>query len=511
MISNQHTENGRAIESHSWSNRFFTLAVAGILFLTMYPFQFSTPKPYRGLPLFLGMGGKLDGLQDIFLNILLFIPFGFALGTKLLGRGKSWKTTLIYTLLAGALFSYAIELTQLYIPYRDSGWLDVFTNATGSVVGDVCAFLVGEWVFRHLTTIQQKLRVRLAPERLAAILAIYFGVWCVASAFLTQKISLGDWRTDSFLVFRNDATGLHPWNGHVLRVEIWDRAFSGKLAKQLTSNIGPAVPDDPIVNLNFGDERPVAPGSHAAANGTSSQQGQPAVMSASPTLSDYLVRRLKQSNQFSLRIVLAPAEQQPNGRILALSQKSGFQDFYLNQFGDELVFWFRTPITVHWHRLSSRIPDALSTGQVRSMLFSYDGAAFRSYMDGKEIENRSLGVQTALASYVRYLNENELKGYRDIFYALVFFPAGALLGIAITRPFLRRSDRFMIAAAGALGPSVLFEWIVTRASRAPFSVGNVAFSVIYVLLGLLWMLADGLLAARPTASSGVSFETTANP
>lgn len=509
MISNQHTENGRAIESHSWSNRFLTLAVAGILFLTMYPFELSAPKPYRSLPLLLGSGGKGGGLLDIFLNILLFVPFGFALGTKLLRRGKSWGTILICTLAAGALFSYAIELTQLYVPFRDSGWQDVFTNTTGSVIGGVAAFLISRWVFSRLTAMQQAVRTWATPRRLAAVLLIYFGVWCVASAFLLQKISVRDWRTDSLLVFGNDATGLHPWKGHLLRVEIWDRAIPDKLAAQLTSSTGPAAADEPIVNLDFGNERPVASGNRPAAAATP-QQAESLVMSASPTLSDFLVRRVQQSNQFALRVVLAPPQTESSGRILALSQRSGFLDFYLNQLNDELVFWFRTPVTVHWHRLSWRIPHAMSTGQIHTALFSYDGATFSSYMDGKEIESRSLGVQTALASYVRYLNENELKGYRDIFYAIIFFPAGALLGIGIARPLLHATDRLVIAAAGVLLPSVLFEWIVTRASRAPFSFVNVAFSATYVILGLLWMNADGLLTNVP-ASSGASVETTANP
>ena len=39
------------------------------------------------------------------------------------------------TLLAGALFSYTVELLQFYIPMRDSGWGDVITNSTGSVLG----------------------------------------------------------------------------------------------------------------------------------------------------------------------------------------------------------------------------------------------------------------------------------------------------------------------------------------------------------------------------------------
>ena len=70
---------------------------------------------------------------DVFLNVLLFVPFGFALAAKLRERGNSRAFTLALALATGALFSYTIEFLQLYIPPRDSGWEDIFTNTSGSV------------------------------------------------------------------------------------------------------------------------------------------------------------------------------------------------------------------------------------------------------------------------------------------------------------------------------------------------------------------------------------------
>src|ERR1700747_1942243 len=118
----------------SWSNRILSLAVAGILFLTLYPFRFSKP-PLNGSPFLLVSGGKTNGSLNAFLNILLFVPFGFGLSQKLRHKGKSWVTILPLTILAGAFFSYCIELMQIYIPTRDSGWEDMFTNTTGTVFG----------------------------------------------------------------------------------------------------------------------------------------------------------------------------------------------------------------------------------------------------------------------------------------------------------------------------------------------------------------------------------------
>src|ERR1700720_604060 len=112
----------------TWSNRILSLAVAGILFLTLYPFRFSlhTSPSLNGSPFLLVSGGKSNGAFNAFLNISLFVPFGFGLSQKLREKGNSWAAILLLTILAGAFFSYCIELMQIYIPTRDSGWEDVF-------------------------------------------------------------------------------------------------------------------------------------------------------------------------------------------------------------------------------------------------------------------------------------------------------------------------------------------------------------------------------------------------
>ncbi len=67
-----------------------------------------------------------------------------------LSFGSPWAT--------GAILSYAIEITQFYIPMRDSGWEDVFTNTTGSVVGFFLFELLGAPVIRFLSQCEAALR-----------------------------------------------------------------------------------------------------------------------------------------------------------------------------------------------------------------------------------------------------------------------------------------------------------------------------------------------------------------
>jgi glycopeptide antibiotics resistance protein len=123
--------------NHKRSNRILILAIVGILFLTLYPFRFSLhPNLLRhGSPFLLVSGMKTSGPFAALLNIALFVPFGFGLSQKLREKGKSGASVFGITAVAGALFSYGIEFTQIYVPTRDSGWEDVFTNTIGAAVG----------------------------------------------------------------------------------------------------------------------------------------------------------------------------------------------------------------------------------------------------------------------------------------------------------------------------------------------------------------------------------------
>ncbi len=75
-------------------------------------------------------------LMDISVNILGFIPFGFFLSVWLQQTNKV-SSSLVYgiTLFLGFCLSLGIELTQAYLPTRDSSRLDVISNAVGTTAG----------------------------------------------------------------------------------------------------------------------------------------------------------------------------------------------------------------------------------------------------------------------------------------------------------------------------------------------------------------------------------------
>jgi hypothetical protein len=502
--------------TRAWSHRILIAALAGILFLTLYPFGFSlhTKLAPGASPFFLGRADKGGGLLDVVLNIFLFIPFGFALAAKLRGKGKSWPVALFSTWIAGAFLSYGIEFLQIYIPARDSGWEDVFTNSTGAAIGFLAFEFCGNATSRLLSAWEQRVESWLTLRRAAVILFAYFAACTLYSIPLQNQTHLGNWSPDCFLVFGNDATGRHAWRGTLARAEIWDRDVGRDLAEQFTrgKEAGPDA-DGALAKFDFSSVPPnqdsarlfvpLSPeitstpqpnGSEAPSEVVSS------VASAQPVAS--LIGELQRTNQFSIRVVFQPADiNSSDGRIVSISEPSGLSDLYIRQENASLVFWFRNRISVERPALAWTISNLLAPGQTRDLLFSYDGSDLHLYVDGRKHEDRYLGPGAAFAEKFRRVKQGELNGYKDIYYAVVFLPIGWLVGMAAGMvPWRRLPLLIPFGLSLLLGPLIL-ECVLSRISGRSFSVANFTLSAGMVLAGIFWINSDGVPARSEAPGS----------
>jgi len=492
------------------SNRILILAIAGILFLTLYPFRFSLhPNLLRhGSPFLLVSGMKTSGPFAALLNIALFVPFGFGLSQNLREKGKSGASIFGITVVAGALFSYGIEFTQIYVPTRDSGWEDVFTNTTGAAVGYLASTLFGTAALKLFAAGESRLDRLLGSKRALWIIPLYFLLWILVSVPLQMESRLKNWVPDSLILFGNDSSGHldRAWKGQIFQFQLWDHALPVDLAKQVTAGQIGLETLASFASYRFSqgstirDDNNFLPDLHWVPDSPDTVEHQPGVLTGGAWLASKapvtsLVETLQRTNQFSIRIVVTPDEVEgADGRIVTISREPGITDLSLRQREAHLVLWFRNPLSVRREQqLAWTISDVFVLHQRRDILFTYDGSNLSLYIDGrKDPHFYELTPGTPLAQVVRRVKPSELEGYTYIYYALVFFPGGALLGIGarhvVSSGVLKALYLYL---AVALASCICLEVVLVRVSGRPFSLVNVLLSIVLTMAGILWINSDG--------------------
>jgi len=492
----------------SWSNRILMLALAGILFLTLYPFRFSlhTNPPLNRSPFLLVSGGKTNGPLATFLNVLLFVPFGFALAQKLREKRKPGATILLLTMVAGAFLSYCIELTQIYIPTRDSGWEDVFTNASGAMVGYFLFELAGELILKSAYEIEARFEHFLTLRRALWIIPFYFAIWFVVSTPLQAKSRLSNWIHDSRLVVGNDATGHldRAWKGDISLVQFWTWALPSNLASEITSErLTAEAATGPLATYLFSDthsfedqnrflpELTWTPNTGNVPDGGALNLNGRSWLTSQTDVSK-LIRALQKANSFSIRIVCIPAEVEGSeGRIVSISNQDGLANLSLRQRDSSLVFWFRNPLSARQDLLFLNIPEVFALNQRRDILVSYDGSNLSVHIDGKRDPRRyELTPGASLAQITRHIKTIELEGYTYIYYALVFVPGGVLLGFAARQLPAPDVRGILVLMSAIVVPPIFLEMLLVRISGRAFSLFNVFLSALFVIAGIVWINAD---------------------
>ena len=72
--------------------------------------------------------------KDVLINIVGFVPFGFLFCAYFSLAGRIKRPALV-TILLGLTASFTIEFLQSFLPTRDSGTTDLFTNTLGTCLG----------------------------------------------------------------------------------------------------------------------------------------------------------------------------------------------------------------------------------------------------------------------------------------------------------------------------------------------------------------------------------------
>lgn len=308
-------------ECRRWSNRILILAVLGIVYLTLFPFEIrlAFPHSYHGSPFFLGESDKTLQHADFFLNVLLFVPFGFGLATQMRKRGgPRWITAALVALAAGAFTSYSVELLQLYIPGRDSGWEDVISNSMGSAVGALLFAICGGVLLRIASHFADAVEGWVSPGRTAALLLVYFTVWFYGAVRMQKETRLSNWDPQCSLIVGNDAAGQYPWKGQIFSLQIWDRVLPDSAIQQMHAQKWGKLQDVAVDSLlgsydlssgpPYHDSRNLSPALAWAPSDPAAPNTQAPELNSKSWLRtavpvENLTRAIVRSNQFTIHIV----------------------------------------------------------------------------------------------------------------------------------------------------------------------------------------------------------------
>ena len=492
--------------SARWSNRILILSLLGIAWLTLFPFQihFAAGHSFLRSPFLLGSTVKELRYKNFFLNILLFVPFGFAVCARLRKRGASRWSSLLVALAAGAVVSYLVEFLQLYIPDRDSGWEDVISNTTGSVAGFFLFEICGGAILKVLTKCEDLFAAWLSPRRSALLLAVYFAGWFGVSVIWQRQTRLSNWDPQCILVAGNDAAGENPWRGQIFLLQIWNRALPEQAIRLISkresaedARAGLLGSYDFTGSPPYQDQTNSLPGfgwipaQPQFANARAPELDGKAWLRTSMAV-EKLTREIGKSNQFTIHILCAPAAtQEAYGRIVSLSQSDDNVNFHLRQQETGLVFYFRNPLSEAGAVLAWPVDDVFEAGKARDIVASYDGSDAYLYLDGMRVpQSYHLGPGASILRSIYLVRPVDLEGCLIVYLTLVFLPAGVLIGMGAGNwPRLESSSRWLVAI-GLVLPAVVLEIFLAGISGRRIWAWNIALSLVFGVGGMLLVNAD---------------------
>ena len=498
-----------------WSNRILILSLLGIFSLTLFPFRFDFAAPHsrNTSPLFLGPVLKHGDHLDFYLNVLLFVPFGFGLSAQLRKRGVSRGRAMVLALTAGAVTSYVVEFLQFYIPTRSSGWDDVASNTVGAVAGFLLFDLWGEMLLKPLSAWEEWVEAWFSLRRACIFLLAYLCFFFTLTILLQSETRLSNWDTTAPMFVGSDGTARHAWKGQIAKLQIWNRALSDESAQKLTS--GETAPDTEVGLLAsyefagappYSDQKKSLPALNWI---SSSPPFDPKVLdlngsswlSTKDPVTD-LTQELKRTNQFAVRAVCAPANvANLEQLIVSISHVYGTPNLTLRREAADFLFWFRNPLSMYRSVLVWRVRGIFAPGETRDILVSYDGSSLSLFVDGKkETRVYYLSPGAALVHKFSRVVVSDLDGYLVTYDLLIFLPAGLSLGMIARKVPSKKVAGRLLLLLGFLSPPALYQFILVWVSGRAVSWWELILCLLLTVLGA-WLInadrSDGVLVRVP--------------
>lgn len=146
--ANQGRAFGEAVAGLTRRYGLMAMVAGAIVYGSLYPFAFYDAGSFGADVSHLAgtWNRPAQSRGDIVINLLLYVPFGFA-AMQAVGWGRAGRRAAMLAVALGAVLSLSLELTQFYDHGRFSALSDVYLNIAGAALGSV---LAGAGVARRL-------------------------------------------------------------------------------------------------------------------------------------------------------------------------------------------------------------------------------------------------------------------------------------------------------------------------------------------------------------------------
>lgn len=173
-------------ETSFWRSAGLYLALAAyvafIIYGSLYPLTHWRMPASNPLSFLVDAWPRYVTRTDIATNVLVYMPFGLLLGA-ILHQDMRLRQALIWVTVCGLLLSFVMEYLQMFVPGRNSSYVDIMTNTLGTFIGGLSVRFVEyhTWPSRALLAWRKRLFL---PGRWVDAGLILLGIWALSQMSL---------------------------------------------------------------------------------------------------------------------------------------------------------------------------------------------------------------------------------------------------------------------------------------------------------------------------------------
>jgi glycopeptide antibiotics resistance protein len=464
-----------------WNAEIIIISFLSVLIFTLSPFNF-TIKDGLSLQEFISNFGRSSEFNELFANVLLFVPLGFGLTGLVLKRARSLKLSILIALVLSTSLSTVVETIQVLLPSRTSSLTDICTNTVGGGLGGILYYL---WSFKlrdFRSKITQPFKTYCSLQNLTVALAGYLLLCFLVAIAFQRTTHLSSWDPTFSLLLGNETTSDRPWKGHISDLSIANRAISKTEVEQLFSGL----------SNSSHTQQPLIASFHLTGNGaypdrthhisgltwrgkhpsTLQDSSQGVFLDRNRWLETIapakdLTNKIRETSQFTLDTTVATSDITQTGpaRIISLSKGSHERNFTLGQDASTLIFRLRTRLTGNNGTSPElRIPDIFTDTNPHRIVVTYDRQVIQFYVDrAQQVYSFEIGPGMIIARslLMRFgewnanLKTTNTQIYNFLYYGLILVPIGLFLALISFRIEKKYIFYALLTGVAMLAPAIL--------------------------------------------------------